>query len=73
MPEYRLVYERMGGEDSDVLTKEFQADDDETARRVYEEFDKATTAARDSGKYYCYDYARGLYRIDQREKLTQIC
>ena len=72
--QYRMYIDRWGGGDEPSdLTNEFEAPNDEAAREIFDKRKREAEAARASGKYLCKDDVKSLYRIDQREKLTQIC
>lgn len=74
MPEYRIYIDRWGGGDEPTdMTYEFDAPSDKAAREIFDKRKKEADIARASGKYLCKDDVKSLHRIDQREKLTQIC
>ena len=76
MPDYRLTYHATGTGETDCNTLqkfEFQAEDDEAAKKAYEEFKEKYDKINREGNYLTKYFVESLLRIDQREKLTQIC
>ena len=67
MPDYKINYEGVGQYTTTPLTHEFAADNDQEARKIYDEFKSGIETQNASGRSSIKHLVFGLRRIDQRE------
>lgn len=69
---YRIYFDRISKSSETLMTEEFEAENDEAAKKVYEDFCKARKEARESRRYYADDYPERLVCVVQEEILRQL-